>query len=261
VKPLSQSPTPPASTQKVVSITGARVNNLKNVDVTIPRNALTVITGLSGSGKSSLAFDTLYAEGQRRFVESLSAYARQFLDRMNKPDVDAIHGLPPAVAIEQQTFAKNPRSTVGTTTEIYDFLRLLYGRIGIVIDKETGEVIRKDNPQSVTTHLQSTLAGARIYILAELPQEHAELDIVREGLRAKGFSRLVLGSSTEILELDDVSEFPATGMAVYVLVDRIVIKDDDETQTRLMDSIEQAFEAGSGRCVVRDVKTGADHFF
>lgn len=261
MKPLSQSPTPPASTQKVVSITGARVNNLKNVDVTIPRNALTVITGLSGSGKSSLAFDTLYAEGQRRFVESLSAYARQFLDRMNKPDVDAIHGLPPAVAIEQQTFAKNPRSTVGTTTEIYDFLRLLYGRIGIVIDKETGEVIRKDNPQSVTTHLQSTLAGARIYILAELPQEHAELDIVREGLRAKGFSRLVLGSSTEILELDDVSEFPATGMAVYVLVDRIVIKDDDETQTRLMDSIEQAFEAGSGRCVVRDVKTGADHFF
>lgn len=251
----------PLSTHKVVSITGARVNNLKNVDVTIPRNALTVITGLSGSGKSSLAFDTLYAEGQRRFVESLSAYARQFLDRMNKPDVDSIHGLPPAVAIEQQTFAKNPRSTVGTTTEIYDFLRLLYGRIGTVIDKDTGEVIRKDNAQSVTTTVLSTQAGARIYILAELPNEHAELDIVREGLRAKGFSRLVLGSSTEILELDDVKEFPHAGVPVYVLVDRIIVRDDDETHSRLMDSLEQAFDAGSGRLVIRNVQTGEDTFY
>ncbi len=261
MKPPSQSAeATPSSTQKVVSITGARVNNLKNVDVTIPRNALTVITGLSGSGKSSLAFDTLYAEGQRRFVESLSAYARQFLDRMNKPDVDAIHGLPPAVAIEQQTFAKNPRSTVGTTTEIYDFLRLLYGRIGIVIDKETGEVIRKDNAQSVTTTVMSTLADARIYILAELPHEHAELDIVREGLRAKGFSRLVVGSSTEILELDEVLELPQPGVPVYVLVDRIVVRDDSESHTRLMDSLEQAFDAGSGRLVIRNVQTGEDMY-
>ena len=244
-----------------MSISGARVNNLKNIDVTIPRNALTVITGLSGSGKSSLAFDTLYAEGQRRFVESLSAYARQFLDRMNKPDVDAIHGLPPAVAIEQQTFAKNPRSTVGTTTEIYDFLRLLYGRIGTVIDKDSGEVIRKDNAQSVTTAVQSSLAGERIYVLAQLPHEHAELDIVREGLRAKGFSRLVLGTSTEILELDDVSELPHHDMPVYVLVDRIAVRDDDETHSRLMDSLEQAFDAGSGRLVIRNVRTGEDAFY
>lgn len=240
---------------------GARVNNLKNIDVTIPRNALTVITGLSGSGKSSLAFDTLYAEGQRRFVESLSAYARQFLDRMNKPDVDAIHGLPPAVAIEQQTFAKNPRSTVGTTTEIYDFLRLLYGRIGTVIDKDSGEVIRKDNAQSVTTAVQSALAGERIYILAELPHEHAELDIVREGLRAKGFSRLVIGTSTEILELDDVNKLPLHDVPVYVLVDRIAVRGDDETHSRLMDSLEQAFDAGSGRLVVRNVRTGEDLFY
>lgn len=240
---------------------GARVNNLKNIDVTIPRNALTVITGLSGSGKSSLAFDTLYAEGQRRFVESLSAYARQFLDRMNKPDVDAIHGLPPAVAIEQQTFAKNPRSTVGTTTEIYDFLRLLYGRIGTVIDKDSGEVIRKDNAQSVTTAVQSALAGERIYILAELPHEHAELDIVREGLRAKGFSRLVIGTSTEILELDDVNTLPPHDVPVFVLVDRIAVRGDDETHSRLMDSLEQAFDAGSGRLVVRNVRTGEDVFY
>ena len=114
---------------KSISVRGARVHNLKNVDVDVPRNALTVITGPSGSGKSSLAFDTIYAEGQRRFVESLSAYARQFLDRMDKPDVDSIMGLPPAVAIEQQTFTKNPRSTIGTTTEVYDYLRLLYGLI------------------------------------------------------------------------------------------------------------------------------------
>ena len=262
MKPLSQqSASSAATTQKVVTITGARVNNLKNIDVSIPRNALTVITGLSGSGKSSLAFDTLYAEGQRRFVESLSAYARQFLDRMNKPDVDAIHGLPPAVAIEQQTFAKNPRSTVGTTTEIYDFIRLLYGRIGTVIDKDTGEVIRKDNPQSVTTTIMATHSGARIYILAALPHEHAELDIVREGLRAKGFSRLVLGSSTELLELDDLQQFPHRDTQVYVLIDRIVVREDDETHTRLMDSIEQAFEAGSGRLVIRDVQTGADTYF
>lgn len=259
--PLNPASEAPPRAQKVVSIVGARVNNLKNIDVTIPRNALTVITGLSGSGKSSLAFDTLYAEGQRRFVESLSAYARQFLDRMNKPDVDAIHGLPPAVAIEQQTFAKNPRSTVGTTTEIYDFLRLLYGRIGTVIDKDSGEVIRKDNAQSVTTAVQSALAGERIYILAELPHEHAELDIVREGLRAKGFSRLVIGTSTEILELDDVNKLPLHDVPVYVLVDRIAVRGDDETHSRLMDSLEQAFDAGSGRLVVRNVRTGEDLFY
>ncbi|MBK9183512.1 MAG: excinuclease ABC subunit UvrA [Ignavibacteria bacterium] len=254
----------PKSTPKpkrVISIRGARVNNLKNIDVDIPRNALTVITGLSGSGKSSLAFDTLYAEGQRRFVESLSAYARQFLDRMNKPDVDSISGLPPAVAIEQQTFAKNPRSTVGTTTEIYDHLRLLYGRIGIVIDKDTGEVVKKDSAQSVTEEVLRCPEGTRFYIMYELSAEHAIVGIVREGLSAKGFTRVVIGDSTEIIEVADLEDLPSDGTPVYVLVDRVVVRTDDETTTRFTDSIEQAFDAGSGRVVVRNIGTGEDLFF
>ncbi len=252
---------PSTASERVIAIRGARVNNLKNVSVDIPRNALTVITGLSGSGKSSLAFDTLYAEGQRRFVESLSAYARQFLDRMNKPDVDSIAGLPPAVAIEQQTFAKNPRSTVGTTTEIYDHLRLLYGRIGVVIDKDTGEVIRRDNPESVTNAIMGLDEGTRLYLLYELPAEHATVDIVVEGLRAKGFSRVVVGLGTELLEIDELTSLPADGTPVYVLVDRFVVRNDEETITRITDSVEQAFDAGSGRVVVRNVATGVDLHF
>lgn len=237
------------------------MHNLKNVDVDVPRNALTVITGPSGSGKSSLAFDTIYAEGQRRFVESLSAYARQFLDRMDKPDVDSIVGLPPAVAIQQQTFTKNPRSTVGTTTEVYDYLRLLYGRIGVVIDKDTGEVIRKDTPQSVVEDLLRNVPEARLYVLFELPKEHATLDIVQESLQARGYSRLVFGASTEIQELQDVVELPGSTIETFVVVDRLVVRDDEETISRMTDSIEQAFAAGAGRIVVRDMRSGADRFY
>ena len=246
---------------KTISVRGARVHNLKNVDVDVPRNALTVITGPSGSGKSSLAFDTIYAEGQRRFVESLSAYARQFLDRMDKPDVDTITGLPPAVAIEQQAFTKNPRSTIGTTTEVYDYLRLLYGRIGQVIDKETGEVIRKDTPQSVVEDLLKNSFGSRLFLLFELPKEHATLDIVRESLLARGYSRLLFGASTQMQELDEVSELPGPHTEVFVVVDRIVVRNDDETITRLTDSIEQAFNAGGGRVILRDMATGRDQYF
>ena len=208
-----------------------------------------------------MAFDTIYAEGQRRFVESLSAYARQFLDRMDKPDVDSIIGLPPAVAIEQQTFTKNPRSTVGTTTEVYDYLRLLYGRIGVVIDKDTGEVIRKDTPQSVVEDLRRNAPEARLYVLFELPKEHATLDIVREGLQARGYSRLVFGASTEIQELQDVVELPGSTIETFVVVDRFVVRDDEETISRMTDSIEQAFAAGAGRIVVRDMRSGADRFY
>ncbi|MBC8125245.1 MAG: excinuclease ABC subunit UvrA [Candidatus Kapabacteria bacterium] len=244
-----------------MAIRGARVNNLKNIDVDIPRNALTVITGLSGSGKSSLAFDTLYAEGQRRFVESLSAYARQFLDRMNKPDVDSISGLPPAVAIEQQAFAKNPRSTVGTTTEIYDHLRLLYGRIGIVIDKDTGEVVKKDSPQSVTAEILNCAEGSRLYIMYELPSQHAMVEIVKEGLSAKGFTRVLFGASTALIEVADLTELPTDDTPVYVLVDRIVVNRDNETVTRITDSVEQAFNGGSGRVLVRNLADGSDMHF
>lgn len=246
---------------KSISVRGARVHNLKNVDVDVPRNALTVITGPSGSGKSSLAFDTIYAEGQRRFVESLSAYARQFLDRMDKPDVDSIMGLPPAVAIEQQTFTKNPRSTIGTTTEVYDYLRLLYGRIGVVIDKDTGEVIRKDTAQSVVVTLLRDAPGARLYLLFELPKEHATLDIVRESLLARGYSRLLFGASVEMQDLDQIAELPGPHTETYVVVDRFVVREDNETVSRLTDSIEQAFNAGGGRVVVREMTTGEDRFF
>lgn len=234
---------------------------MKNVSVDIPRNALTVVTGPSGSGKSSLAFDTLYAEGQRRFVESLSAYARQFLDRMAKPDVDSISGLPPAVAIEQQTFSKNPRSTVGTTTEVYDFLRLLYGRVGIVIDKDTGEVIRKDTPDSVVAALTSKANESRKYIMFELPHEHATLAIVRESLQARGFSRVAIGESQQLLPIDELESLPKEGIPVFVVVDRLVIRDDSDTIARLTDSLEQAFSSGGGRIVVRDMDTGADMHF
>lgn len=257
--PESMKKTSATGKKRVIGVRGARVNNLKNVDVDIPRQALTVITGLSGSGKSSLAFDTLYAEGQRRFVESLSAYARQFLDRMNKPDVDSITGLPPAVAIEQQTFTKNPRSTVGTTTEIYDYLRLLYGRIGVVIDKDTGEVIRKDSPTSVAEVLFQLTEGTRLYVMYPLPTEHADVTDVRDGLRARGFSRVVVGASTTPTDLDDFIEIGAE--TVYVLVDRFVMRHDDESRTRLTDSLETAFEAGSGRILIRNLTSGEDRWF
>src|SRR5579864_9507395 len=139
-----------------LAVRGARVHNLRNIDVDLPRNRLSVITGLSGSGKSSLAFDTLYAEGQRRYVESLSVYARQFLERMQKPDVDALIGISPAVAIEQKTLVRNPRSTVGTQTEIYDYLRVLYARIGITYCVKCGSVVRKDTPLSILEALQES---------------------------------------------------------------------------------------------------------
>ncbi|MFM8456604.1 MAG: excinuclease ABC subunit A, partial [Ignavibacteria bacterium] len=150
--------------KKHITISHARVNNLKDISCEIPRNALTVISGVSGSGKSSLAFETLYAEGQRRFVESLSSYARQFLDRMNKPDVESITGLPPAIAIEQRGFARNPRSTVATQTEIYDYLRLLYGRIGTTICT-CGREVRKDTPAHAASVISEWNEGDRLYIL------------------------------------------------------------------------------------------------
>ncbi len=252
--------------RKAIRIRGARVNNLKNIDVDIPRNALTVITGLSGSGKSSLAFDTLYAEGQRRFVESLSAYARQFLDRMNKPDVDSITGLPPAVAIEQQVFARNPRSTVGTTTEIYDYLRLLYGRIGVVIDKDTGEVVRKDTPESVSLAVQQWPEGMRLYVLAPLPVEHSDLDELKAGLLAGGFARLVFGTETVPQPIESLTQLPAEGTDLFILVDRLVVMPDAEFHSRLVDSLETAFNAGSGRVVLRrftasDTPVGVEDFY
>ena len=156
----------PSSLHKTIHVRGAREHNLKNVDLEIPRDALVVFTGLSGSGKSSLAFDTIYAEGQRRYVESLSAYARQFLEMMQKPDVDQIDGLSPAISIEQKTTSKNPRSTVGTVTEIYDYMRLLFARVGVPHDPETGEALVRQTPQQIVDRILRLPEGTRFQVLA-----------------------------------------------------------------------------------------------
>ncbi|MGA2297280.1 MAG: excinuclease ABC subunit A, partial [FCB group bacterium] len=186
--------------KKYISVKGAKLHNLKNISVDIPHNSLSVITGVSGSGKSSLAFDTIYAEGQRRFVESLSAYARQFLERMNKPDVDTITGLPPAIAIEQKPASRNPRSTVGTATEVYDYFRLLYGRIGITICKNCGRTVHKDSADSVVEELSKLDENDKIYILFPLPSQTRNIQNEIDKYRELGFFRIVLKDSDDIID-------------------------------------------------------------
>ncbi|MGF1670692.1 MAG: excinuclease ABC subunit UvrA, partial [Balneolaceae bacterium] len=238
-----------------IIVKGARVNNLKNIDVEIPRNKMTVITGVSGSGKSSLAFDTIYAEGQRRYVESLSSYARQFLERMDKPDVDFMQGISPAMAIQQKTTTSNPRSTVGTTTEIFDYMRLLFARIGKTISPVSGKVVKKDTPQSAISEIFDTFEEeTRFYVLFPLPR-HAksnlreELDLLKE----KGFTRLLQLDQEEVIQLTDAEQKPGMIKPDHfrVLVDRLVIKKDDETRSRIADSFETAFREGSGRCSIK----------
>jgi excinuclease ABC subunit A len=234
-----------------IFIKGARVHNLKNVTVEIPRNKLVVVTGVSGSGKSSLTIDTLYAEGQRRYAESLSAYARQFLNRMNKPDVDYIHGLCPAIAIEQKVITRTPRSTVGSMTELYDYLRLLFARIGKTISPVSGKEVKKDDVTDVLAAITSLKTGDKVYILA-LFKQHTNRDIKEELniLVQKGFSRLFVNG--EVLRIEDelVNEKPAITKKTtkaYILIDRIVIKDfDDDDKHRLADSIGTAFYEGEG---------------
>jgi excinuclease ABC subunit A len=236
-----------------ILIKGARVNNLKNIDVAIPRNQLVVITGLSGSGKSSLAFDTLFAEGQRMYVESLSSYARQFLGRMEKPDVDYIRGVSPAIAIEQKVSTKNPRSTVGTTTEIYDYLKLLFARIGQTYSPVSGELVRKDTISDVVDYLISLPENTRVLVLAPLvlPDERP-LAVELQVLFQKGFTRIV--HQEETLGLEELLEQPEQLAKLdlsqtYILIDRAVIKlGDEETQFRLGDSVQTAFFEGHGAC-------------
>lgn len=243
--------------KRYILIKGARVNNLKNIDVAIPRNKLVVITGLSGSGKSSLAFDTLFAEGQRMYVESLSSYARQFLGRMKKPEVDWIQGVSPAIAIEQKVSTKNPRSTVGTTTEIYDYLKLLFARIGKTISPVSGQEVRKDTVTDVVDYLLAQPEGTRVLITAPLiRKENRSLGEELTILVQKGFTRIVAGSET--LQIEELLE-DTTALAgvsgkddVHILIDRVAIKpDDEETQFRLGDSVQTAFFEGEGSCFVR----------
>ena len=228
---------------------GVRVNNLKNVDVEIPRGKIVVITGLSGSGKSSLAFDTLYAEGQRRYVESLSAYARQFLGRMAKPEADMIKGLPPAIAIEQKVSTRNPRSTVGTSTEIYEYLRLLYGRIGRTISPISGTEVKKHTVDDVVATALSYPEGTRIAISApiEMPEGRkfeTQLDIYIKG----GYSRLLKGNEfVDISELLASKNVPNEADGYELLVDRLAVSTDRDEQSRLADSAETAFFEGHDR--------------
>lgn len=243
-----------------IFIKGAKVHNLKNVDVTIPRNQLIVVTGVSGSGKSSLTIDTLYAEGQRRYAESLSAYARQFLNRMNKPDVDYIKGLCPAIAIEQKVITRTPRSTVGSMTELYDYLRLLYARIGHTISPVSGREVRKDDVQDVLRALTGQTEGAKVFILTALKQhKHRDLREELSILSQKGFSRVYTrhnktGAPGEVIRIEECLEKPDkelkalfAGQQAFVLVDRIVVRDfDEDDRHRLADSIGTAFYEGEG---------------
>jgi excinuclease ABC subunit A len=233
-----------------IFIRGARVHNLKNVSVEIPRNKLVVVTGVSGSGKSSLTIDTLYAEGQRRYAESLSAYARQFLNRMNKPDVDSIRGLCPAIAIEQKVITRTPRSTVGSMTELYDYLRLLFARIGKTFSPISGRVVKKDDVKDVVETIKKLNEGDRVYILISLKQHRnrnlkEELNILVQ----KGFSRVY--SKTEVLRIEELLELSDKELKSktpeYVLVDRIIVKEFDEDDIhRLSDSVGTAFYEGEG---------------
>lgn len=241
--------------QKYISIKGARLHNLKNIDIDIPRNKLTVISGVSGSGKSSLAFDTLYAEGQRRFVESLSSYARQFLERMHKPDVDSITGLPPAVAIEQHSPQRNPRSTVGTTTEIYDYLRLLYGRIGKTVCYSCGKDVKKDNAESIVKKIVQKHNNSKLYIMFPFnPHTKIIIDEI-ENLKKAGFFRLLYKKSMEIIDLenDELSENTRND-DLYVLADRLIFQYDEEMLSRLTDSVELSLNLGVGKVAVYNIE-------
>lgn len=238
------------SKQKFIEVKGARVHNLKNMDVKIPHGKMTVITGLSGSGKSSLAFDTLFAEGQRRYIESLSSYARQFLGKLNKPETDYIKGIAPAVAIEQKVISSNPRSTVGTTTEIYDYLKILFSRIGRTYSPVSGNEVKKHNVTDVVDFLRTLKEGERAYIVSPIPNfekygVQRQLDLLKQ----QGYTRLLL--KNEILDLDDcLSSVPKDIENAYLVVDRISVSFNEENEARYADSINLAFAEGHNECSI-----------
>jgi excinuclease ABC subunit A len=237
-----------------ISVRGAREHNLKNIDVDMPRDKLVVITGLSGSGKSSLAFDTIYAEGQRRYVESLSAYARQFLELMQKPDVDSIEGLSPAISIEQKTTSRNPRSTVGTVTEIYDYMRLLFARIGIPYSPATGLPIESQTVSQMVDRIMAMAEGTRLYLLAPIVRgRKGEYRKELSDLQKRGFQRVKVDG--QLYEIDKV---PALNKKlkhdIEIVVDRIVVRPGLET--RLADSVETGLNLADGLLFADKADTG-----
>ena len=231
-------------TKENIIIKGAKLHNLKNIDVVIPRNKLVVITGLSGSGKSSLAFDTLYAEGQRRYVESLSSYARQFLGRLNKPKVDSIKGISPAIAIEQKVNSTNPRSTVGTSTEIYDYLKLLFARIGRTYSPLSNLEVKKDTVSDVIKYIKTFPLGSKLLLLAPIVLEKGRtLDNKIKALAQQGFSRVKLDS--KVLRIDELKD-NLTPKNIELVIDRVILKEDEDFYNRLADAIQMAFYEGKG---------------
>jgi excinuclease ABC subunit A len=275
------------SNQEYIEIKGARVNNLKNVDVRLPRNKFIVIAGVSGSGKSSLAFDTLYAEGQRRYVESLSSYARQFLGRMNKPDCDFIRGIPPAIAIEQKVIARNPRSTVGTSTEIYEYLRLLFARVGHTFSPISGQEVKKHSTEDVVQKMLEFSSGTKFVILAPLVVPDGRT--VEQQLKAsilQGYSRIlapevppsapegatiVSSPSFEgativriedyLHEIENNSQFSNLNSQIFIVIDRLSASNDKETIARLVDSAETAFYEGQGELRLMVLPSGLHYDF
>ncbi|HYV33927.1 MAG TPA: hypothetical protein VE973_03715, partial [Candidatus Limnocylindria bacterium] len=244
----------------IISIRGARQHNLKSIDVDLPRNKLIVMTGLSGSGKSSLAFDTIYAEGQRRYVESLSAYARQFIGLMDKPDVDKIEGLSPAISIDQKSASHNPRSTVGTVTEIYDYMRLLWARIGIPHCPVCGKKIQGQTINAMVTQLMALKPGTRIILLAPfIKDQKGEHRVIFEQIKKAGFARVrVDGTVMDLNEAQNLSLDKQKKHSIDVVVDRLTISPEDKG--RVAESLEKALDLGDGLAlasqIVGDDKAG-----
>lgn len=249
------------SESKNIQVKGARVHNLKHIDIEIPRNQLIVITGLSGSGKTSLAFDTLYAEGQRRYVESLSSYARQFLGRMSKPEVDYIKGIPPAIAIEQKVNTRNPRSTVGTSTEIYEYIKLLYARIGKTYSPISGNIVKKHEAEDVVEAALQFPEGTRMLILTEvIPGTDRTMEDELKGLILQGFSRAEVNEEVyRLQELVDQPELIKDGFSVYLIIDRLTVDTSQEGISRLTDSVETAFYEGTGSCILKVLAEDKTH--
>jgi excinuclease ABC subunit A len=240
--------------KKNILIKGAQIHNLKNLDVVIPRNELVIITGLSGSGKSSLAFDTLYAEGQRRYVESLSSYARQFLGRLDKPKVEYIKGIAPAIAIEQKVNTTNARSTVGTSTEIYDYLKLLFARIGKTFSPISGKEVKKDTVTDILVKVKTFALDSKWLLLSPIHlEEGRQLEDKLKVLLQQGFSRVLVNN--EMIRLDEINQHSLDKKDILLIIDRIVVIQEEDFYNRLADAVQTAFFEGKGVCYLQELAT------